>query len=199
MRKSCLPCLPSENVILVRPKTCLTQKPLKGYFASHATRYTKSRVFIRRKAYHPLWWNVVNSSFLQANWIAAVIAAICPARPTKRRLPLLRYGFGFDICDHHGVTADQQNRGSSVQRKLSGAVGAGAFPGSNDPATIFPATATPKGLLKNKLYNLGNVAQPPPAVYRGKPQPGAAVPHIKLVNVIYFQALIARVDLCGGG
>ena len=33
------------------------------------------------------------------------------------------------------------------------------------------------------------MAQPPPAVYRGKPQPGAAVPHIKLVNVIYFQAL----------
>jgi len=47
----------------------------------------------------------------------------------------------------------------------------------------------PKEPLNNKLYNLGNVAQPPPSVYRGKPQPGAAVPHIKLVNVIYFQAL----------
>jgi len=31
-------------------------------------------------------------------------------------------------------------------------------------------------------------------VYRGKPQPGAAVPHIKLVNVIYFQALSSRVS-----
>ena len=54
-----------------------------------------------------------------------------------------------------------------------------------------PGVAVPhpsKEPLNNKLYNLGNVAQPPPAVYRGKPQPGAAVPHIKLVNVIYFQA-----------
>jgi len=51
---------------------------------------------------------------------------------------------------------------------------------------------TAKEPLNNKLYNLGNVAQPPPAVYRGKPQPGAAVPHIKLVNVIYFQALTTQ-------
>ena len=48
------------------------------------------------------------------------------------------------------------------------------------------------------LCNLGNVAQPPPAVYRGKPQPGAAVPHIKLVNVIYFQALITPKDKLQG-
>ena len=41
--------------------------------------------------------------------------------------------------------------------------------------------------LNNKLYNLGNVAQP-----------GAAVPHIKLVNVIYFQALTIPLGLVVG-
>jgi len=66
-------------------------------------------------------------------------------------------------------------------------------------ATGMRAFAVNKEPLNNKLYNLGNVAQPPPAVYRGKPQPGPAVPHIKLVNVIYFQALRKARSISGSG
>ena len=55
----------SGKTVLEQSEKAVAQTPLKGYFVPDAKRTASDRIFIRRKAYHPLWWNVVNSAFLQ--------------------------------------------------------------------------------------------------------------------------------------
>lgn len=68
-------------------KISLAQMPPKGYFVRYAQRSPKSPFPLRGGPYHPLWWNAVDSTFLQQAEVALVDSEACegskPQLPTR--------------------------------------------------------------------------------------------------------------------
>jgi len=114
----------------------ITQTSLKRYFVCYAKRNPESLFFLRRNAHHPLWWDVVDSAFLQKDWSEETSAKLHPACPEKPRLPSLRTLSGSDVCHYHGPSAYQQDRNPQVQRRLPGDAGNCPLPGPIHPAPI---------------------------------------------------------------
>ena len=74
----------------------VSETSLKGYFVTHAKRYQKSLFFLRRNAYYPLWWHVVNSAFLQQAQISSSAPEMYSEIPNCRislRLLLIKKSF----------------------------------------------------------------------------------------------------------
>ena len=115
----------------------VSETSLKGYFVTHAKRYQKSLFFLRRNAYYPLWWHVVNSAFLQQAQISSFAQEIYSDLPEKFRLPSLRTDFGFGLCRHYGTSANQQDRNPAIQWRLFGNAGVETFPRSIHSAPVL--------------------------------------------------------------
>src|SRR3989304_2035481 len=114
----------------------LAQKPPKGYFVRRAKGSSKSSFFLRRNPYHPLWWDVADSAFLQKDRPQETLARLRSLHPEKSRLPSFRTHSRSHLRHHHRAPAHQQDRDPAVQRGLAGNVGAFALPRSIQLAAI---------------------------------------------------------------
>lgn len=117
---------------------------LKGYFVSYAKRYEKSSFFLRGNPSYPFRRNVVNSTFLQQDWIPSFTSEIYSEFIKKFQLPSFRTDLGFDICYHHRSSQNQQDRNPAIQWSFSGNAGAQAISGSIYPTPILETSASQK-------------------------------------------------------
>ena len=117
-------------------KNLHTESVQKGRFVCYAQGHSKYRCSLRGIPPDALRRDALDRPFLQKDTFEETFARDYPAaRPS--RLSSFRTDPGFDLRDHHGYEADQQNRDPAIQRILFGDPWVELFSGSNHVAKVF--------------------------------------------------------------